>query len=100
MRSRRISKCSNAERKNQILRHFVPQDDSTFSDFANFVDTLKALPDGRAFNVCFYMMIAFLGQTPAQVPQATQASSSRVQVLAARSTVSAPAGHFLAQIVQ
>ena len=46
------------------------------------------------------MTIASLGQTPAQVPQATQESSSSVQVLAARSTVSAPAGHFLAQSVQ
>ena len=47
-----------------------------------------------------YMMMAFFGQTSAQVPQPTQASSSRTQVLAARSTVSAPAGHLRAQIVQ
>ena len=46
------------------------------------------------------MTMASFGQAAAQVPQATQASSSRVQVLAARSTVSAPAGHFLAQSVQ
>ena len=47
-----------------------------------------------------YMMMAFFGQTSAQVPQPTQASSSRTQVLAARSSVSAPAGHLRAQIVQ
>ena len=44
--------------------------------------------------------MAFFGQASAQVPQPTQLSSSRVQVLLARSTVSAPAGHFLAQSVQ
>ena len=44
--------------------------------------------------------MAFLGQASAQVPQPTHRSSSSVQVLAARSTVSAPAGHLRAQMVQ
>ena len=44
--------------------------------------------------------MAFFGQASAQVPQPTHSSSLSVQVLAARSTSSAPAGHFLAQIVQ
>ena len=59
---------------------------------------------GQMSGVCqlglAYMMMQFLGQASAQVPQATHLSSSRVQVLAARSTVRAPAGHFLAQRVQ
>ena len=46
------------------------------------------------------MRMAFLGQASAQVPQPTHSSSFRVQVLAARSTLRAPAGHFLAQSVQ
>ena len=44
--------------------------------------------------------MAFLGQASAQVPQPTQLSSSSFQVLLARSTSRAPAGHFLAQMVQ
>ena len=56
----------------------------------------------RHFSLCVlvYITIAFLGQMSWQVPQAMHLSSSRVQVLAARSTARAPAGHFLAQSVQ
>ena len=48
----------------------------------------------------YYMMMASFGQAPWQVPQATQRSSSRTQVFALRSTVSAPAGQLRAQSVQ
>ena len=44
--------------------------------------------------------MASFGQAPLQVPQATQRSSSRTQVLALRSTVRAPAGQLRAQSVQ
>ena len=69
---------------------------------ALFFDSLTHA--GQVSGVCqfglAYMIMQFLGQASAQVPQATHLSSSRVQVLAARSTVRAPAGHFLAQRVQ
>ena len=48
----------------------------------------------------YYMMMASFGQAPWQVPQATHRSSSRTQVFALRSTVSAPAGQLRAQSVQ
>ena len=62
----------------------------------------KNAASGRHFSLCVlvYITIAFLGQMSWQVPQAMHLSSSRVQVLAARSTARAPAGHFLAQSVQ
>ena len=62
----------------------------------------KMPPQGGIFSLCVfvYITIAFLGQMSWQVPQAMHLSSSRVQVLAARSTARAPAGHFLAQSVQ
>lgn len=47
-----------------------------------------------------YMIMHFLGQASAQVPQATHFSSSSFHVFAARSTSIAPAGHFFAQSVQ
>lgn len=56
----------------------------------------RLAPGGKSV----YIIIAFLGQIPAQVPQATHLSSSSTQVFSLRSTVSAPAGHFLAQSVQ
>ena len=75
-----------------------------FSDcFAKFFDSLaKKQSRWLCFFalIHFYMRIHFLGQASAQVPQATHLSSSRTQVLAARSTSRAPTGHFLAQMVQ
>ena len=71
---------------------------------STFFDKLKnTLLLGRVFLVIGYpyqMTMAFFGQLSAQVPQPTHMSSSRTQVFAARSTVSAPAGHLRAQIVQ
>ena len=63
--------------------------------------TETVTPFSRFLQVSLLQMrMAFLGQLSAQVPQPTQRSSSSSQVLAALSTVSAPAGHFLAQSVQ
>ena len=47
-----------------------------------------------------YITIAFFGQTSWQVPQPMHLSSSSFQIFSFRSTVRAPAGHFLAQSVQ
>ena len=55
---------------------------------------------GMSVRMGAHMMMASFGQAPWQVPQATQRSSSRVQVFSLRSTVSAPAGQLRAQSVQ